>query len=213
MPRAYRMGRRADSVADTRSRIVEATVALHAERGVAATTMADIAGRAGVGVGTVYHHFPTYEDVIMACGARTMELTNPPRAEALGRGRSWPERVRILVAELFAYYDRHGGFWRAWCDRERFGILGELVARRQEHLEALVREVLAPLGLSEEAICTAVALSDFAVHDRLLEAGLSTERAATQVTMVLTTWLRAELRSGKRRGAQRPRARTSTAKT
>ena len=62
MVRKYTLGRRGEAAEETRRRIVEATFALHAEQGVAATTMTQIAERAGVSVGTVYHHFATYDD-------------------------------------------------------------------------------------------------------------------------------------------------------
>jgi AcrR family transcriptional regulator len=56
-PRPYRLGRRAESAEETLRRIVRATYTLHCEQGVAATTMKQIARRADVSVGTVYHHF------------------------------------------------------------------------------------------------------------------------------------------------------------
>ena len=58
-PRRYRLERRAETAGETRRRLVDATFALHVEQGISATTMTDIAARAGVSVGTVYHHFPT----------------------------------------------------------------------------------------------------------------------------------------------------------
>jgi AcrR family transcriptional regulator len=48
MTRRYELKQRAQRQADTRRRILEATVALHAERGPAATQVTDIAQRAGV---------------------------------------------------------------------------------------------------------------------------------------------------------------------
>ena len=50
--RQYRQSRRAESTEETRRRIVEATYALHAEQGMAATSMKQIAARADVSVGT-----------------------------------------------------------------------------------------------------------------------------------------------------------------
>lgn len=176
-------------------------MALHAERGIAATTMADIARRADVGIGTVYHHFPTYDDAIRACGARTVEVTRPPTPEVFRRVRAWPARIHVLVTELFAYYDRHPAFWRAWCDRDRSAVLGDLIARRQQHIAAFVSEALAPLRLPADAVHTVVALTGFAVHRQLLDAGLSTDQAAEHVTEVLTAWLRIGIRS---RGQRRP---------
>ncbi len=51
--RPYRLGRRAETSDETRQRLVEATFLLHGERGIAGTSMKDIAERAGVSVGTV----------------------------------------------------------------------------------------------------------------------------------------------------------------
>ena len=48
----------ARSRADTRRRLLEAAVALFAERGLHGVTSAQIARRAGVATGTFYLHFP-----------------------------------------------------------------------------------------------------------------------------------------------------------
>src|SRR4051795_8712199 len=73
-PRKYDMGKRAAAAAETRRRIVEATHQLHKQQGIAATSWEDIAERAGVGVGTVYRHFPTPDDLLPLCGAVAMEV-------------------------------------------------------------------------------------------------------------------------------------------
>src|ERR1051325_567073 len=58
-PRTYRMDQRAEAARATKRRIVEATLQLHGERGVLATSHKDVAERADVSVGTVYPHFRT----------------------------------------------------------------------------------------------------------------------------------------------------------
>src|SRR5262249_2069118 len=55
---------RADARAN-RARILAAAVALFAERGIDAE-MREIAERAGLAVGTVYHHFPGKDDLLIA---------------------------------------------------------------------------------------------------------------------------------------------------
>lgn len=188
-PRTYQMGKRAESATLTRQRIVEATMALHRDRGIAATTMKDIAERADVGIGTVYHHFPTYGDAIRACGARTAEVTRLPTAEIFDGVRSLAARLAALVGELFAYYDRHPTLPRARCDQDKFPVLAEFVGRRQRLIEALVAEALDRPTSSEQEVKTVIALTDFAVHRSLRDAGFSTEQAAAQITDVLTRWL------------------------
>jgi AcrR family transcriptional regulator len=61
---------RAERQRQTRERIVAATAALHATRGPARTTIADIARRAGVQRLTVYNAFPNPQDLFRACQAR-----------------------------------------------------------------------------------------------------------------------------------------------
>ena len=56
--RAYRLSARAETQAETRLRIVEATVALHEKLGPAHTPLSAIAERAGVQRLTLYRHFP-----------------------------------------------------------------------------------------------------------------------------------------------------------
>src|SRR5574340_1172177 len=65
--RAYQLKRRAERQDETRRRIAEATAALHAEIGPAATTISAIAARAGVERLTVYRHFPDEGELFRAC--------------------------------------------------------------------------------------------------------------------------------------------------
>ncbi len=188
-PRSYQMGKRAESAAQTRQRIVQATMVLHRDQGIAATTMKEIAERADVGIGTLYHHFPRYEDAIRACGARTAELARLPTCEIFDGGRSLPARVAVLVGELFAYYDRHPTLPMARCEQTRFPVLGEFVTRRQQLIETLVADALSPLAPTAAQVQTVIALTDFAVHRSLLDAGLSTKQAAAQMTDVVVRWL------------------------
>jgi len=188
-PRSYQMSKRAESAAQTRQRIVQATMALHRDRGIAATTMKEIAERADVGIGTLYHHFPRYEDAIRACGARTAELARLPTCEIFDGARSLPARIAVLVGELFSYYDRHPTLPLARCEQARFPVLGEFVTRRQELIETLVTDALSPLAPTAAQVQTVIALTDFAVHRSLLDAGFSTKQAAAQLTDVVVRWL------------------------
>src|SRR6185436_7320251 len=97
-PRRYVMESRARTAEETRQRIVEATFALHAERAIGDTTMKDIAERADVGLGTVYHHFPTYNDAVRACGAHTFAISAPPDATIFSGAKSLEERVARLAS-------------------------------------------------------------------------------------------------------------------
>jgi AcrR family transcriptional regulator len=104
--RPYEMKRRAERQDETRRRIVEATIALHETLGPAATTVTQIAERAGVGRVTVYRHFPEPLDLDRACSGLYFER-NPAPDPAGWRVHADPlERVRTALAETYAYHAR-----------------------------------------------------------------------------------------------------------
>lgn len=106
------MSRRAAAADQTRRRIVEATAEVHAEQGIAAARLDDIARRAGVSLGTVYRHFGRYEDLVYACGRLTFERTPPPAAAdaaaAMSGAADERDRLRRLVDELLGFYEATG---------------------------------------------------------------------------------------------------------
>lgn len=102
--RKYELRKRADSMAETRSRITEATVALHGTVGPARTTVAAIAERAGVQRHTVYRHFSTDEDLFAACAAHYWSAhpwPDPAEWEGVDDPRT---RVRLALDRLYAFY-------------------------------------------------------------------------------------------------------------
>src|SRR5262245_58594546 len=103
-PRRYKLGRRAETAEETRQRLVTATFELHTEQGVRATSLKQIAERAGVSVGTAYHHFPTYHDAVVACGRHVVAAYPLPTAAIFEGAKTPAERVRRLVLEYFAHY-------------------------------------------------------------------------------------------------------------
>ncbi len=105
-PRNYKMTKRAAAVEEKRRAIVQATLELHAEKGVEKTGWDDIAARAGVGVGTVYRHFPTLDELLPACGALTFRKLDLPGVEIFDGIPEREGRVRRLVEALFALYER-----------------------------------------------------------------------------------------------------------
>jgi AcrR family transcriptional regulator len=161
------MSKRAESLEATRERIIEATMALHGEQGVAATSHTEIAARAGVGAATVYRHFPTLGSLVEACGAQVREAIRPPMPEdapglfaGLGTRR---ERLERLVAELDAFYERGARFIAAAeRDRDRVPELAAFARQGEAGVEALVSAAIGA-DLPESATRLAVAVASFPV--------------------------------------------------
>jgi AcrR family transcriptional regulator len=191
-PRKYQMDRRADTAEQTRKRIVEATYALHAEKGVAATTFRDISTRADVGIGTVYHHFPTYDDVIAACGNHTMVLGRPPQADMFDGVDSAADRVRILVRELFAFYRRAPIIGRVRPERLQFVVLDKAFHHEEESRKALIAEALRGTRAGTRLRALVFALLDFNTYSSLALAGLDHEAAVDEITTTILARLRAK---------------------
>ena len=185
------MGKRAAAAARTRGRIVDATRELHAERGIAATRWDDIAARAGVGVGTVYRHFPSLDELIPACGEVTMEviaLPAPGDVPALFDGLDAPaERIERLVREAFAVYERGAAVLRA-IRRER--DVHPRIAQDAEALDAtlgaLVDVALAPLDVTRRDRALARAMIDLNTWDALRDQGFDSTEAAAAIALMLS---------------------------
>src|SRR2546429_9333633 len=103
-PRTYRMTRRAAANEETRKRIVDAAIALHAEKGVLGTSWPDIAKRADVALGTVYRHFPSLDQLVPACTSENALRTRPP-GPRIQVGLACPvKRISKYVRAKYSFY-------------------------------------------------------------------------------------------------------------
>jgi len=182
--RSYQLKRRAESAEETRRRLVQATFELHGEQGIAATTMKQIAERAGLGIGTVYHHFPTLDDTIMACGQMVMAMYPPPTEAIFAGAPRMKERLVRLAHALFEHLDRVG-FDMVRADRDRFPIVGKFAEEEQAHRIALTRAALAPFAIDRDLIRVAAALLDIGVYRALQGCGQSLDQAAETIADVI----------------------------
>jgi AcrR family transcriptional regulator len=185
--RTYNLGRRAETTAETRQRLVEATAALHAERGISATSLRDIAERAGVSVGTAYHHFPTYLDAVKACGAHIM-ATSPLPPESIFDGvEERDERVSVLVKELCAWYDRNSWLERVRTERSLYPPVEAGVSAVERTIEQLARSAA---GCTPHEARTVAALADVAVYSSLRRGGAPAGRVPGRIAEAIVAWLR-----------------------
>lgn len=143
--RPYELKERARQQAETRRRIVEATVALHEEVGPARTTVAEIARRAGVQRLTVYTHFPEEGELFAACSAQFISGHPPPDPAAWSEVSDPGERLRRALAELHDWF-RGGESMLANVERDQalLPALGEVVTAGRGPWRAAIRSVLSP---------------------------------------------------------------------
>src|ERR671925_88723 len=102
--RKYELKARAESQRETRERIAKAASELHEQKGVARTTVAEIARRAGVQRLTVYNHFPNLAELLPACSAHYMNLHPRPSLDEAFAIEDPRERVRAVLEAFYGWY-------------------------------------------------------------------------------------------------------------
>lgn len=105
--RKYTLGKRAESQAETRLRIVEAAIDLHGAIGPARTTISMIAEKAGVQRHTLYAHFPDEWSIALACSGLSMERNPPPDAQAWRAIAARDERLRTGLRAIYGWYQEN----------------------------------------------------------------------------------------------------------
>jgi AcrR family transcriptional regulator len=104
--RTYELKRRAERQQETRRRIVEAAVELHAMLGPSRTTVQAIAERAGVTRPTVYAHFPDDRSLFEACSGHVREAVPPPDPTSWRSISDPAARLETALRDLYGYYER-----------------------------------------------------------------------------------------------------------
>jgi AcrR family transcriptional regulator len=182
--RNYELRVRRERQEATRRRIIDATEELHQEVGPAATTVADIARRAGVSRPTVYTHFPEETELFAACSAQFLSRHPPPDLDA---ALGLDDPVARVEEALTALY----GWWRETepmsgkiqRDRRLLPKLDSLVSGTSDAmLEGLSSALAAGFGEpSDPQVQAFIRLAvDFWTWSRLDQSGLE-DRASAEL--------------------------------
>jgi AcrR family transcriptional regulator len=180
--RRYELKARAEAQQATRVRIAAAAAALHEAVGIAKTTVADIARRAGVQRLTVYNHFPDLEALLPACTAHWRAEHPRPDLEPVFALEDPIERLRAALSALYGWYRE-----TAPMQRRVFGersTVPELDAWMAQSTDPMLAELAAGLsaGFDRPAAHALVGLAlDFWTWQRLDREGL--DDAATAELM------------------------------
>jgi AcrR family transcriptional regulator len=167
--RPYELKKRAEEMAETRRRITEAAIELHAALGPSRTTLSAVAERAGVERRTLYRHFPTEADLFVACSTHYFASNPWPDLDAWRAIRDPEKRLDRALDELYAYYERTEPMFA--------NVL------RDESLVDLARDAVAPLHayLDEAAEVLAAGRPARGRRRRLL-------RGALRHALAFSTW-------------------------
>jgi AcrR family transcriptional regulator len=140
----------------TRRRVLSAAESLFSRRGYEATGMADVAGRAGIGVGTLYHHFPDKRALLLALIDDWGDRELQHRRSHHSIERFLGENARAAFGEdLRRSYERlrrEGGFYLVLLElAERDSDARQRLNRINQIADERLRDVLA-LGQSRGVI-------------------------------------------------------------
>jgi AcrR family transcriptional regulator len=139
--RTYTKVRRAAAEEETRRRIVEALIELHADVGPARTTVSAVAERAGVERLTVYRHFPDEPSMFRACSSLYMER-NPPPDPGPFDGCDPLAAVRRTLIAVYAWYRSNAAmFANVLTDAERMESLREPAGELLGYVDTLTSEL------------------------------------------------------------------------
>lgn len=136
--RSYTMRARAESAADTRVRILDATFVLGMERLTVEIVLADVAERAGVSVQTVLRHFGSKDALFDAVHAHAVARVAEERSVPVGDDAA-------AVATIVEHYERHGAWALRMLAEEHTEDRTRLVVEQGRELHrAWVTEVFTP---------------------------------------------------------------------
>jgi AcrR family transcriptional regulator len=130
----------------TRERILEAALALFADRGYEATTMRDVAGEAGASLGLAYRYFASKEEFALALYLRLAEESEAWARDGLVGG-TMAERFEAAMLAKLDQVSPHRGplaalLVRALDPTSRLSPLGEGTAAVREKMGSVFLEVV-----------------------------------------------------------------------
>lgn len=164
-PPASTPGRRAQRVAETRQRIVEAAIDLHTTAGPMRTTISAIAERAGVQRHTLYAHFPDEGELFEACTGLWRERNPFPDVRGWGAVADPGERLRLALEELYGFYARAGADLVAVFDgADRLPTMTRSVAERAEQISAMAALLAQGRGARARRRTRLLAALEHALH-------------------------------------------------
>jgi AcrR family transcriptional regulator len=193
LPRRYTLGKRGDAMAETRERVIAATLRLYREGGISSATVPAVARAADVSPATVRNHFPTPADLAEAAAGAILVELRMPGVEIFGGCAGALERLERLLVEVSAFYERSTGWWEV---READRVAGNAWEGPESAYQAafatLIRAAVSPLDDDVEVVAVVGSVL-INVYFGLRATGHSAERTVEVQRELLVPWLTARL--------------------
>jgi AcrR family transcriptional regulator len=98
---------------ETGRRILDSALELFRRQGFDATTMRDIAQKAGVATGAAYYYYPAKDAIVMDFYQRSCAEMQPQIEAALEQAKGLENRLRALIGVKLAYFEPNRGVLRS----------------------------------------------------------------------------------------------------
>jgi AcrR family transcriptional regulator len=136
--------------AETRARILDATIDCLAELGYARTTTTEIADRAGVSRGAQLHHYPTKADLVTAAMGHLFDQREQEFRKAIAQVPPGPDRASRAIDLLWKIVS--GRTFFAWLelavaartDEELRNAMNVLSVRTTANIQRVFKELFPP---------------------------------------------------------------------
>jgi AcrR family transcriptional regulator len=186
---------------DTRAAILDAVDMLLARYGYKKMTIDDVAAEARIGKGTIYLHFDSKEELVLAHVDRIVERVLARLGEIAASRAGWPEQVRRMLRERVLLRFDAVQHYRESLSELLASIRPALLARRRQHFEreaAVLSRALAKGGLTPQAaletaeamLIATNALLPFSLSTKELGARAEIERKLERIAALLVAGAR-----------------------
>lgn len=142
----------------TREQILEASLALFKERGFDATSMRDIAERAGISLGSTYYYFRSKQELVFAFYADTQAAAEERNREMIQSTTSFTKRLRDVILFKLGQLAEYRSF---------IVVLGRSALDPSQALSPFSRETLQIREGAVQMLEQAIEGSDLSVHRKL----------------------------------------------
>ncbi|NJE49346.1 TetR/AcrR family transcriptional regulator [Thermococcus sp. 9N3] len=133
---------------DTRTRIIEAALELFSERSYHEVSVEEIARKAGVSKGGLFHHFPSKYELAKAVFFHYLTQWERELGEVMEKADGPEERLRVLVGAMFDFVSQNQKLYRFFLEFYEESLKRgeweeewrEMAERYLEMIEGLLRD-------------------------------------------------------------------------